>query len=199
MSRFLRDPPRHHGGDAPAGRARRRPSWRAGSAGPRPGSSAGLWAVAGVALFVGRARAGMPDRRGRHPAIVRLVDIPYFIHWCACALDAHPVGRRHAGRRPWSIVVRGMPVRCRSACTWSRTSRGSSSAATASSCAGAGFRVVEREVPRPGARPAARRVAHRAALGPAHRDADAPLVGPALGAVGQRCTRPTSPSSPATW
>ncbi len=42
------------------------------------------WGAAGVALFVGRARAGMPDRRGRHPALVRLVDIPYFIHWCAC-------------------------------------------------------------------------------------------------------------------
>jgi len=39
--------------------------------------------IAGVGLFVGRARAGMPDRRGRHPALVRLVDIPYFIHWCA--------------------------------------------------------------------------------------------------------------------
>jgi predicted MPP superfamily phosphohydrolase len=31
---------------------------------------------------MGRARAGIPDRR-RHQAIVRLVDIPYFIHWCA--------------------------------------------------------------------------------------------------------------------
>jgi len=40
------------------------------------------WAALGVALFVGRARAGMPDRR-RHGAVVRLVDIPYFIHWCA--------------------------------------------------------------------------------------------------------------------
>ncbi|MDP9003043.1 MAG: metallophosphoesterase [Myxococcota bacterium] len=40
------------------------------------------WAVLGVALFLGRARAGMPDRR-RHDAFVRLVDIPYFIHWCA--------------------------------------------------------------------------------------------------------------------
>ena len=40
------------------------------------------WAVTGVVLFVGRARAGMPDRR-RPAAIVRLVDVPYFIHWCA--------------------------------------------------------------------------------------------------------------------
>jgi uncharacterized protein len=40
------------------------------------------WAVAGVALFLGRARAGMPDRR-RSAVGVRFVDIPYFIHWCA--------------------------------------------------------------------------------------------------------------------
>src|SRR5579872_2042507 len=40
------------------------------------------WAMAGFVLFVGRARAGMPDRR-RHPVAVWLFDIPYFIHWCA--------------------------------------------------------------------------------------------------------------------
>ena len=51
---------------------------------PAPGVIGASWAFAGVLLFVGRARAGMPDRRGRHLAIVRLVDIPYFIHWCAC-------------------------------------------------------------------------------------------------------------------
>ena len=48
----------------------------------RPWLAGVVWAVAGVALFVGRARAGMPDRR-RNGAMVRLVDIPYFIHWCA--------------------------------------------------------------------------------------------------------------------
>jgi predicted MPP superfamily phosphohydrolase len=51
---------------------------------PAPGLIGLGWAAAGVALFLGRARAGMPDRRGRHPAVVRLIDIPYFIHWCAC-------------------------------------------------------------------------------------------------------------------
>jgi predicted MPP superfamily phosphohydrolase len=40
------------------------------------------WAVAGVALFFGRARAGMPDRR-RGPLLPWLVDVPYFAHWCA--------------------------------------------------------------------------------------------------------------------
>jgi predicted MPP superfamily phosphohydrolase len=38
--------------------------------------------MAGVLLFIGRARAAMPDRR-RNEAFVRLVDIPYFVHWCA--------------------------------------------------------------------------------------------------------------------
>ncbi len=47
-----------------------------------PGLVGTAWALLGLALFVGRARAGMPDRR-RHGAIVRLVDLPYFVHWCA--------------------------------------------------------------------------------------------------------------------
>jgi predicted MPP superfamily phosphohydrolase len=48
-----------------------------------------MWGGAGVALFVGRARAGMPDRR-RNQAVVRLVDIPYFIHWCAALWSLIP-------------------------------------------------------------------------------------------------------------
>jgi hypothetical protein len=41
------------------------------------------WGVLGTVLFVGRARAGMPDRR-RNEAVVRFVDVPYYVHWCAC-------------------------------------------------------------------------------------------------------------------
>jgi hypothetical protein len=41
-----------------------------------------VWAVFGVVLFIGRARAAMPDRM-RHGAIPRFVDVPYFVHWCA--------------------------------------------------------------------------------------------------------------------
>lgn len=47
------------------------------------------WGVLGIVLFVSRARAGMPDRR-RHPGVVRFVDIPYFIHWCACVFTLIP-------------------------------------------------------------------------------------------------------------
>jgi len=47
------------------------------------------WGGLGVGLFVGRIRAGMPDRR-RGRAIVWLVDLPYFIHWCAAILTLIP-------------------------------------------------------------------------------------------------------------
>ncbi|MGH7297608.1 MAG: metallophosphoesterase, partial [Polyangiaceae bacterium] len=40
------------------------------------------WAAAGVALFFGRVRSMMPDRK-RSPAAVRFIDVPYFVHWCA--------------------------------------------------------------------------------------------------------------------
>jgi predicted MPP superfamily phosphohydrolase len=76
---------------------------------PSPGLLGVAWAAAGVLLFVGRARAGMPDRRGRHPAIVRLVDIPYFIHWCACLWTLIPavVATLVA---PAIALARGVPV-----------------------------------------------------------------------------------------
>lgn len=50
--------------------------------GTRPWTVGAAWGLIGSAMFVGRARAGMPDRR-RHKTLVRFVDIPYFIHWCA--------------------------------------------------------------------------------------------------------------------
>ena len=75
---------------------------------PVPGLIGALWAAAGVLLFVGRARAGMPDRRGRHPAMVRLVDIPYFIHWCACLWTLVPAVLA-ALVVPVVDLVRGVP------------------------------------------------------------------------------------------
>jgi len=47
-----------------------------------PWALGAAWAAAGATLFVSRARAGMSDST-RHPVLVRLVDIPYFVHWCA--------------------------------------------------------------------------------------------------------------------
>ena len=48
-----------------------------------PWAVGAAWFAAGMLLFFGRVRAGVPDRR-LSPWLVRLVDIPYFIHWCAC-------------------------------------------------------------------------------------------------------------------
>ncbi len=47
-----------------------------------PWALGAAWAVAGAGLFVSRARVGMADST-RHPVLVRLIDIPYFVHWCA--------------------------------------------------------------------------------------------------------------------
>jgi predicted MPP superfamily phosphohydrolase len=58
-------------------------SWRA------PWAIGALWAGLGVALFLGRARAGMADRR-RRASVVRFLDIPYFIHWCAALWSLVP-------------------------------------------------------------------------------------------------------------
>jgi hypothetical protein len=50
---------------------------------PWPWLFAALLGLVGVGFFFGRARAGMYDRR-RPRWYVRLVDIPYYVHWCAC-------------------------------------------------------------------------------------------------------------------
>jgi uncharacterized protein len=76
---------------------------------PMPSLIGWAYAAAGVVLFVGRARAGMPDRRGRHPALVRLVDIPYFIHWCACVFTLVPAIVATVVS-PIGDLVRGVPV-----------------------------------------------------------------------------------------
>ena len=79
---------------------------RLGSA--SPWGVGGVWAAAGVALFLGRARAGMPDRK-RNAAMVRLVDIPYFIHWCAALWTLVP-SVVVTLLVPLVEVVRGAPV-----------------------------------------------------------------------------------------
>jgi len=76
---------------------------------PRPWLVGLAWAAAGAALFLGRARAGMPDRRGRHPAIVRFVDVPYFVHWCAAVYTLIPAVVATIVV-PVVQLVRGLPV-----------------------------------------------------------------------------------------
>jgi predicted MPP superfamily phosphohydrolase len=76
---------------------------------PMPGLIGLAYAVLGVSLFVGRARAGMPDRKGRSMAVVRLVDLPYFIHWCACLWTLIPAALGTV-IAPIVDLVRGVPV-----------------------------------------------------------------------------------------
>jgi uncharacterized protein len=75
---------------------------------PQPWLIAVSWSAMGVVLFLGRARAGMPDRR-RYQALVRLVDIPYFVHWCAAvwALVPSVVATVVA---PMVELLRGVPL-----------------------------------------------------------------------------------------
>jgi predicted MPP superfamily phosphohydrolase len=47
------------------------------------------WAVLGAALFVDRVRAAMTDRKGR-TAIATMLDLLYFVHWCAAVWTLVP-------------------------------------------------------------------------------------------------------------
>ncbi len=76
---------------------------------PVPWLLGALWGALGFALFLGRARAGMHDARGRHPLIVRAVDIPYFVHWCAAVWTLIPAVVETVGV-PLVELVRGLPV-----------------------------------------------------------------------------------------
>jgi predicted MPP superfamily phosphohydrolase len=75
---------------------------------PFPRLAGVAWGVAGVALFFGRARAGMPDRK-RNALLVQLVDIPYFIHWCA-ALFAFVPSVVATVVVPLGELFRGVPL-----------------------------------------------------------------------------------------
>jgi predicted MPP superfamily phosphohydrolase len=75
---------------------------------PVPWLLAGAWAVLGVVLFAGRARAAMPDRR-RHGAVVRFVDVPYFVHWCAAVWTLVPALLATLVS-PLVDLARGVPV-----------------------------------------------------------------------------------------
>jgi predicted MPP superfamily phosphohydrolase len=50
---------------------------------PAPWATAWTAGALGVTMFVWRGRAGATDRRGGR-LLPLLVDVPYFVHWCAC-------------------------------------------------------------------------------------------------------------------
>ena len=56
---------------------------------PAPWTLALTLTTFGVGVFMARAGAGMSDRR-RTRSMINLVDIPSFIHWCACLFTVVP-------------------------------------------------------------------------------------------------------------
>jgi predicted MPP superfamily phosphohydrolase len=119
---------------------------------PAPSLIGWSWAVLGVALFVGRARAGMPDRRGRSEALVRLVDIPYFIHWCACVWTLIPAAVATLVL-PAADVVRGLPPHMPSSAYMLAYLSGLAVCGYGVLVRRRWFHVVERDVPVPGLDP----------------------------------------------
>jgi predicted MPP superfamily phosphohydrolase len=75
---------------------------------PHPWLMGWAWGAAGVLLFVRRAGIGGPDVR-RNEWLIRWVDIPYFIHWCAAVWTLIPsvVATLVA---PFVDVIGGMPI-----------------------------------------------------------------------------------------
>ena len=117
------------------------PAWLVGS----------VWALLGTSLFLGRARAGMPDRK-RHAAIVRLVDVPYFVHWCAAVWAFIPslIATLVA---LFVDAVRGMPVHLPMGWYMGSYLSGLAVCGYGILVRRRWFRVVEREVPVPGLDP----------------------------------------------
>jgi predicted MPP superfamily phosphohydrolase len=75
---------------------------------PSPWAIGGGLALLSIVLFGGRVRAGMPDRRRGSALSLKLVDIPYYVHWCACVFTIVPsiVG---SIALPVVDLVRGLP------------------------------------------------------------------------------------------
>jgi predicted MPP superfamily phosphohydrolase len=109
------------------------------------------WGAAGAGLFVGRARGGMAEHR-RHETVVRLVDIPYFIHWCAAGWTLVPAAIETLVG-PLVDLARGVPVHVpMTAYMWTYLS-GLVVCAYGVLVRRRWFRVVEREVRLPGLDP----------------------------------------------
>ncbi len=73
-----------------------------------PWAVGAAWGAATAAMFLSRARAGMSDHK-RHPVAVRLVDIPYFIHWTAALWTLIPA-LVVSLLSPLVDLARGLPV-----------------------------------------------------------------------------------------
>jgi uncharacterized protein len=109
------------------------------------------WASAGVALFPGRIRGGMTDHR-RSAAVIALLDLPYFVHWCAAVWTLIP-SIVETLVLPAIDLAHGVPVHLpMGAYMWTYAS-GLVVAAYGVLVRRRWFRVVERDVPVPGLDP----------------------------------------------
>jgi predicted MPP superfamily phosphohydrolase len=57
---------------------------------PYPWAIATVLALGGIAMFTERMPGGHTDRRRESQLSVWLVDIPYYVHWCACLFTLIP-------------------------------------------------------------------------------------------------------------
>jgi uncharacterized protein len=106
------------------------------------------WAAAGAGLFAGRLRAAMNERK-RSAALVGLVDLPYFVHWCAAVWTLVPAVLETLVL-PAVEAVRGLPVHLpMGAYMWTYLS-GLVVSAYGVLVRRRWFRVVERDVSVPG-------------------------------------------------
>lgn len=109
------------------------------------------WAAAGAVLFAGHVRAGASDRK-RSTVGVWLLDLPYFIHWCAAVWTLVPALVETLAL-PAIELARGVPVHLPvGAYMWTYLS-GLVIAAYGVLVRRRWFRVVERELRVPGLDP----------------------------------------------
>ena len=57
---------------------------------PAPWGVAIVLALSAIALFSSRMRAGVPDKRRGSSLFFKLLDLPYYVHWCACLFTIIP-------------------------------------------------------------------------------------------------------------
>ncbi len=77
---------------------------------PFPREAAMVAGAVGVALFSGRMRAGVADKRGRSSLVLYLFDLPYYVHWCACLFTIIPAVLESIAL-PFVEGLRSLPLR----------------------------------------------------------------------------------------
>jgi len=76
---------------------------------PLPWGVGGVLALVGVVMFMPRMPGASADRKRATPHSARFIDLPYYVHWCACLFTIIPavVGSLVS---PVVDAVRGVPI-----------------------------------------------------------------------------------------